>query len=139
MENLFPSATSHQSLLSGLSLLVSLSVSQSKSLLLCFIHASFYHLITELLCTLFTAKSSPFFFFLFFLFLLSFFFFLFLGGGGGGVLFFVSLGFLSLFFAMLLGELAFPAPSQAPLRYPQPAMMGRAWGEVLWEVGGFDA
>lgn len=109
MENLFPSATSHQSLLSGLSLLVSLSVSQSKSLLLCFIHASFYHLITELLCTLFTAKSSPFFFFLFFLFLLSFFFFLFLGGWGWGGVVFCLFGVFVTFFCNAAWGVSFPS------------------------------
>lgn len=67
-ENLFPSATSHQPLLSALSLLVSLSASQSKTLFFCFIRASLYHLNTELLGTSARAKNSPLFLFFFFLF-----------------------------------------------------------------------
>lgn len=89
-ENLVPSGTSHQPLLSGLSLLVSLSASHSKTLFICFIHASFYHLSTELLGTLFTAKSSP-----FFLSFFPFFFFF-------GVIFCLFGFFCHFFFAMLL-------------------------------------
>lgn len=132
-ENLFPSAAYHQSLLSWFSLLVSLSASHSKTLFIYFIRASFYHLSTELLGALFTAKSSSFFFVPFFFFFFPFLFFL------GGVFFFFLVILLSVWFLCLFffapGGISFLAPPQAPLHYPSPVMTGCAWGEWL-RVGG---
>lgn len=127
-ENLFPSATSHQPLLSALSLLVSLSASQSKTLFFCFIRASLYHLNTELLGTSARAKNSP-------LFLFFFFFFVSL------VLFVVGwlVGFCHSFCIAIEGQVGFPSCSPNTSALPQSAMMGCAWGEELWGVGVFNA